>query len=80
MTPKQAYDNAAARARRLLLLHDALVNLRKYKIRKDWKASFCTLMHWPKSSVIQRVDSKQAIVVLRSGATIAPGRLLPGRP
>jgi len=72
VTPKQAFDDTAARARRLLHLHQALVNIRKYRIRKDWKASFCGLMHWPKDSAIQRVDSKEAIVVLRAGATLGP--------
>lgn len=62
----------AARARRLLQLHDGLVNLRTYKIRKDWKAAFCQVMHWPAASAIQRVDSREAIIVLRAGATLKP--------
>jgi len=45
MTPKSAYVHAADRARRLLLLHDGLVNLRRYRIRRDWKARFCVIMH-----------------------------------
>jgi hypothetical protein len=39
-------------------------------MRTDWKASFCTLMHWPKGAAIDRVDSKQALVVLRHGSTL----------
>ena len=72
MTPKQAYDDVAARARRLLLLHDGLVNIRKRSIRSDWKKSFCGVMHWPNNLPIHRVDSKQAVIVLRSNADLSP--------
>lgn len=39
-------------------------------MRADWKASFCSLMHWPKGAHIDRVDSKHALVVLRDGSTL----------
>lgn len=72
MTAKEAYEHTAARARRLLRLHDGLINLRKYKIRKDWKQSFCTLMRWPAKADIDRVDSRDALIILRAGAALTP--------
>lgn len=39
-------------------------------MRADWKASFCTLMHWPKGASIDRVDSRHALVVLRDGSIL----------
>ena len=74
MTPKQAYDHIAARSRRMLRLHDGLVNTRQRGIRNDWKGAFCKLMHWPQASNIDRVDSKEALIVLRAGASLSkPG-------
>jgi len=72
MKPKAAYDDISRRARNLLRLHDGLLNTRKRKIRKDWKGSFCKVMHWPASSRIERVDSTDAIIVLRPGSKLAP--------
>lgn len=70
VTPKQAYDQVAARARRMLRLHDGLVNIRKRGIRSDWKADFCRLMRWPQNNAIHRVDSKEALIIIRAGAAI----------
>ena len=39
MTPKEYYENVAARARYFLRLHDGLINLRQRGIRADWAAS-----------------------------------------
>lgn len=72
MTPKQAYDQIAARSRRMLRFHDGLVNTRKRAIRKDWKVGFCHLMHWPQAAAIARVDSKGALIVLRADADLSP--------
>jgi hypothetical protein len=71
MTPRQAYDHIAVRARRLLRLHDGLVNTRQRKMRRDWKAGFCRLMHWRQDSGIDRVDSKDALIILRHGASLS---------
>lgn len=71
MTPKQCFDNILNRARRLLVIHDGLVNRRRYRIRADWAASFKTLMHWPQADDIERVDSTDAIIVLKDGARLA---------
>lgn len=72
MTPKEAYDHTLARARLLLRLHDGLINVRQRRARRDWRESFCRLMHWPVHSPIERVDSRDALIVLREGAALTP--------
>ncbi len=72
MSPKQAYDDIANRARRLLRLHDGLINTRKKGIRRDWKKAFCRFMRWRVTANIQRVDSADAMVVLRHDAGLEP--------
>lgn len=68
MTPKAAYDDTAHRARYLLRLRGALLNVRQRKIRKDWKEEFCGLMHWSKNADIHRVDTADALIILREKA------------
>jgi len=70
--PKDAYQHTAVRARRLLNMHDALVNTRTRSIRSDWAKAFCDLMHWPKSAEIERIDSKHAVIILRDGSVVTP--------
>ncbi len=70
MTPRQAFDDVIDRTKRLMRLHDGLINTRKRKIRSDWRGNFCRLMHWKTDSNIERVDSADAIVVLREGADL----------
>ncbi|WP_420426819.1 hypothetical protein [Algiphilus sp.] len=53
-------------------LHDGLINTRQRRIRQDWKASFCRLMHWPQGSNIDRVDSADAVLILRDGSGLEP--------
>lgn len=72
MEPIDAYNDTAARARRFLKLHDGLINTRQRAIRADWKASFCKLMHWRQDAAIERVDSRDAVIVLRDGASLIP--------
>jgi hypothetical protein len=72
MRPIDAYNDTADRARTFLAYHDGLMNTRARRIRKDWKNSFLKLMHWPAGSSIERVDSKDAVIVLRVGAAITP--------
>jgi hypothetical protein len=72
MTPLAAYNDAMSRARLLLRLHDGLVNRRQRSIRSDWEKKFTTLMHWPSTKPIERVDSRDAIVVLRNGSSLLP--------
>ena len=72
MTPKEAYDHTTKRARRLLLLHDGLINTGQRRIRNDWKESFCRFMRWPVGSTIERVHSRDALVVLRPDVALGP--------
>ncbi len=72
MQPIDAFNDTHDRAARLLRCRDGLINTRKRSIRSDWKSSFCRLMRWPQSSVIERVDSSAAIVVLRQGGSLSP--------
>ena len=70
MQPIQAYEHARDRALLLVRLSEGLTNRRSRGIRSDWKASFCHLMHWPKGSAIQRIDGKDAIIILRDGCSL----------
>jgi hypothetical protein len=70
MKPIDCYNDTANRARLFLAYHDGLMNTRSRAIRSDWKASFLKLMHWPSTRAIQRIDSKDAVVILREGATL----------
>ena len=72
MNPIDAYNDTIKRARTFLVYHDGLVNTRARSIRSDWKASFLALMHWPTSHEIARIDGKDAIVVLKNGASLTP--------
>jgi hypothetical protein len=72
MQPIDAYKDTAVRAKRFLSLHDGLMNTRQRAIRADWKSSFNRLMHWRQSTDIQRVDSRDAIIVLREGSGLQP--------
>lgn len=70
MNPIDAYKDTAARARVFLLYHDGLMNTRSRRVRRDWKSSFLKLMHWPSTTTIERVDSKDAVVILKEGASL----------
>jgi hypothetical protein len=70
MQPIEAFNDTHARAERLLRYHDGLVNTRQRAIRSDWKDNFCRLMHWPQTAAIERVDSKDAVIVLRDASTL----------
>lgn len=72
MKPIDAYNDTATRARAFIRLYDGLINTRKRSIRADWKKSFCELMHWPQSADLDRVDSRDAVVVLRDGSNLTP--------
>lgn len=72
MRPIDAFNDTHSRAVRLLRYHDGLINTRQRSIRSDWKSSFCRLMHWPQASEIERVDSNDAVVVLRDQASLTP--------
>ncbi len=71
MTPIESYRHTSARAWRLYRLHGGLVNTRKRNMRADWKRKFCSLMHWRQSAEIDRVDSRDAVIILRDGARLS---------
>ncbi|HDR9105146.1 TPA: hypothetical protein QDB05_005021 [Burkholderia vietnamiensis] len=70
MQPIDAYKDTAERAKIFLAYHDGLMNTRSRRIRSDWKTNFLQLMRWPGASQIERIDSKDAVIVLRDGATL----------
>lgn len=70
MQPIDAYQHVSDRARRLLRYHDGLVNTRTYGVRSDWADKFCRLMRWRVTSAIERIDSRQAVIILRDGASL----------
>jgi hypothetical protein len=70
MQPIHAYEHARDRALLLVRLCDGLTNRRSRRIRSDWKSSFCQLMHWPQGSDIERIDGKDAIIILREGCSL----------
>ncbi len=70
MTPRDAFDDIMSRAQRLLALYDGLVDTRKRAIRRDWRQAFCRLMKWRVKGSIERVDGRDAIIVLKEGATL----------
>lgn len=77
MKPIDAYSDTATRARLFLEYHDGLINMRARGIRKDWKGKFTKLMHWPANSAIERVDSSDAIIVLRDGSALTSDHFTP---
>lgn len=77
MNPIDAYNDTAARARVFLLYHDGLMNTRSRRIRNDWKSSFLKLMHWPAWHTIERVDGKDAVVILKDGASLTQDHFSP---
>jgi len=72
MLPYAAFKDTLERARFLLRLHDGLINQRQRRIRADWKGKFTSLMHWPVGVALERVDTTDAIIVLRDGASLTP--------
>lgn len=72
MQPKEAYNNIAQRGRLFLSLHDGLINLRKRRIRADWRAAFCRIMHWSQDVAIERVDTSDALIILKDDSQLQP--------
>lgn len=67
---KHTFDMAIARARYILTLYMGLTDHRKRSARKDWSDRFKKLMHWPKSHEIERIDSKDAVLILRDNSKL----------
>lgn len=79
MIPIDAYRDTASRARLFLSYHDGLVPVRTKSIPVGWGASFSQLMGWSSFSGIQRVDCKDAVIVLRQGAGLNPNQFTRSR-
>ena len=73
ITPKNTFDAALARPRHLLALYDVLHDSRKRSARKDWKRSFCNVMHWPVTEDILRIDGANgnSMLVLRESVNMS---------
>ncbi|MFH0801121.1 MAG: hypothetical protein V2A78_01855 [bacterium] len=72
MKPIDAYRDTIDRAKTFLLYYDGLANIRERRIRKDWKSSFLKFMHWPATNSIERIDGKDAIIILKNKASLTP--------
>lgn len=70
-TALQTFAKAQGRAKYLVRLAEGLVNTRKYVMRVDWARNFRKIMHWKIGTHIDRVDGRDAVVVLRDGATLS---------
>jgi hypothetical protein len=77
MKPIDAYNDTIERARTFLEYHDGLMNIRSRRIRKDWKESFLRLMRWSLGTNIERVDSSDAVIILRPTAKLTPYHFSP---
>ncbi len=64
-TTLQTFKVAQGRAEYLYKLAEGLVNTRKRGMRQDWARSFKKMMGWKTDAVIDRVDGRDAVVVLR---------------
>lgn len=73
MTPYEAYTDIRDRARFMLTIYDGLLNTRQRRIREDWKRGFCQLMHWRRGIPIERLDSPDAIIILKEGSRLTAG-------
>lgn len=70
LEPKDLFDHAMRRADHFLDLYDLVHNSRQRAIRSDWKSNFTSLMRWPKTEKIVRIDGKdkQSLLILRESA------------
>ena len=70
VSPKNGFDFALERAEHFLTLYSLLKNTRRRAVRKDWAAKCKTLMKWPATEKIIRVDGagKQSILLVRPAA------------
>lgn len=71
------FNKAVYRAEYLVRLSEGLTNRRKRKTRSDWSRAFKTLMHWPQCHTIERVDSADAVLVIRHGSRLSSDDFTP---
>ena len=72
MKPIECYRDIASRANRFLYLHDDLINARGRRANRSWCENFKQFMNWPSRDEIERVDSANAMVVIRPGSQLTP--------
>jgi len=72
MHRRDIFDNGRRRAQYFLRLHALLQDRRQRGIRHDWARNFKRVMHWPQRERVNRIDGRQAILVLREGAGLGP--------
>jgi hypothetical protein len=70
-TALDTFKTALNRGRYLLKLYHGLANTRQRSIRSDWASGFRSLMHWPQSSTIDRVDSNDVVIVLKDASQLS---------
>lgn len=68
---EQVFEASIARSRKLQKLYHGLVNTRARGMRSDWAEKFEDLMRWNRGHADARVDSNEAVIVIRSGASLA---------
>lgn len=66
----ETFQKAIERAEYILTLANGLTDHRKRSARSDWTGPFKTLMHWPQRYNIDRVDSKDVILVIRDNSNL----------
>jgi len=71
-TAYKTFKAAFKRATYLYRMYHGLTNHRQRAMRADWAGNFCRVMHWSKgmASEIDRVDSPDAIVVLKEDSRL----------
>jgi len=63
-TALKTFEVAQDRAKYLVRLAAGLTDRRKRSARSDWANSFKQVMHWSQSTKVDRVDGKDALVVV----------------
>jgi len=70
MNAKRTFVVAKNRALYLYLVNQVLKNQRKRAARSDWSGNFKEFMKWKKSESLERVDGKNAVLILREGCSL----------
>ena len=68
----KTFEAAIERAEYLEQLYHSFINTRQRGIRADWRREFNRIMHWNPNKEIQRVDTKDAIIILKEESSIDP--------
>ena len=74
MRPIDTFNTTIDRVEMLISLNELLCNTRKKRIRADWARNFKQWMKWPRNENIHRIDSNEAIIILREHASVSVDR------